>query len=130
MRFMSIVDCAIDAIASCGAEEVSIMGSMLTSDVAGKSPYGKLRDISPHIHCEQASQKCREKQQRVINAAKRDGPGCREAQELMGSCLEELGDNHVLVLSCTELPLVMAEMEKSTKYVLNGSEGEREEEHI
>lgn len=121
---MSIVDCAIDAIASCGAEKVSIMGSMLTSDVEGKSPYGKLRDI-PHIHCEQASKECREKQQRVINAAKRDGPDCREAQELMASCLEELGDMHVLVLSCTELPLVMAEMEKSETQSTSGPERPR-----
>jgi len=109
-HFLSIVDCAIDAIASSGVKRVSIMGSMLTSDVEGQSPYARVVRDLPHVHCTAASIECRKKQQLVINAAKRDGPHCAEAQDLMAECLDELLEEDVdlVALSCTELPLVMA----------------------
>jgi len=106
-HFLSIVDCTADVVASSGAKKVSILGSNLISDVDGKSPYGRIGNIEG-VKCSAASDECRKKQQLLINAAKRDGPDSAEAQDLMASVLEELDEMDLLVLSCTELPLIMA----------------------
>jgi len=106
-HFLSIVDCTADVIATCGAKKVSILGSNLISDVDGKSPYKRIGKI-PGILCSAASNECRKKQQELIIAAKRDGPESQESQDLMVAVLKELDEMDLLVLACTELPLVMA----------------------
>eukprot|EP00397_Hematodinium_sp_SG-2012_P010213 GEMP01010322.1.p1 GENE.GEMP01010322.1~~GEMP01010322.1.p1 ORF type:complete len:261 (+),score=52.20 GEMP01010322.1:59-841(+) len=104
-QFMSIVATTRDAIIKSGAHKVSIMGSLLSSDVEGKSPYRCMTKI-PGVECKAAADKCRQLQQDAIAACKQNGPENPRVLSNMSAVLAELGSLDMLVLACTEFPLI------------------------
>mmetsp|Transcript_4967 Transcript_4967/g.15984 ORF Transcript_4967/g.15984 Transcript_4967/m.15984 type:complete len:311 (+) Transcript_4967:137-1069(+) len=109
-RFVSIVDTTVQWCSRHGVKEVSILGSRLTADVRGGSPYAAMGRAG--FRLAELPEEAVRGQQLALEQIKQLGASADAPRELLQAAVDA-AEAGTLVLACTEFPLVNIQTSKT-----------------
>lgn len=116
--FVSIIDCVAAHLGQQNPQSVAVLGSRLTTDLSGPgalSPYSRLADST---RIEAADDAVRDQMQWVIGAVKTRGADDEETLDVFQRIVDRV-EADVLVLACTEYPLLVDRIATRGKIVVD-----------
>eukprot|EP00466_Bigelowiella_natans_P011224 jgi/Bigna1/132598/aug1.18_g7306 len=107
-RFISIVDTVSLYCKENNVKDLVVLGSKLTTDVHGDSPYAPLSSI---VKLVELPGEVRDMQQQALELIKTKGPENKQVQDLFQTIVDSFDGENVL-LGCTEFPLMKPKTSK------------------